>query len=106
MGEHRNVDELVARVTNQAVEIERMRGELRSVKKERDHWLEVCADLRGQLAGAREDVIQKIAAVNRVWTMSEPTKAEPVSEGCVMVDPYARERRPRWAWWRRVLGGA
>ena len=24
----------------------------------------------------------------------------------VLTDPCANERRPRWAWWRRVFGGA
>ena len=107
MGEHRNVGELVARVTNQSIEIERMRGELRSVKRERDHWIEVCADLRGQLAAGREGIIQKIVAVNLVSTAREPTKAEHVFHGGVIVDPYENERKPsHWSWWRRVFGGA
>ena len=105
MGEHRNVDELVARVTNQAIEIERMLGELRSVKNERDHWIEVCADLSGKLNAARGDVIQKIGVMTRVSPPLE-SKAEVVHEGFELIDPYAHERRPRWAWWRRVLGGA
>ena len=115
MGEHKTVDELVARVTNQSIEIERMRCELRSVKMERNHWIEVCADLRGQLEAARKELVPPLVrrTQEQLEALGFQFKAEPsiVEEvkPCnhpVLTDPYANELRPRWAWWRRVFGGA
>lgn len=89
---HDDVNYLKQRVSNQSVEIMRLEERVRSLTKERDHWIAEAADAHALSARLFEEARSRVLA---------EVKAEnPPQSQLIMIDPHEYRREP---WYQRAL---
>ena len=97
---HDDVNDLKQRVTNQSVQIMRLEERVRSLTKERDHWVAEAADARALSSRLFEKA--RSSAAERMFSepKAEDSTRQLVHGEWVRATPLAYPQ----SWWQRVIG--
>lgn len=93
---HDNMKDLKQRVSNQSVQIMRLEEKVRSLTKERDHWIAEAAEARALSSRLFEEA--RSSAAERMF--AEPKAENPPQSQLIMIDPHEYQREP---WYQRAL---
>ena len=91
---HDDVNDLKRRVSNQSVQIMRLEEKVRSLTRERDHWIAEAAEAKAVIIRAFAE-----AATDHVREICGEKVERPVA--CEQhFEPYAYPQ----SWWQRIIG--